>query len=88
LSAVGRGSGIKSTIALSPQDVEVERLVMGLRINDGLDVADVSNVLSSSKVSELCDDGFMWNSDNRIGATPKGRLVLNRLIADCFIDDI
>ena len=56
---------------------------MGLRLTEGLYVADVINVLDTHRVEEMTADGLLWRSENKIGATKTGRAVLNHLITQC-----
>jgi oxygen-independent coproporphyrinogen-3 oxidase len=54
---------------------------MGLRLLEGLYIDDVSNLVDWPKFNSLLDDGLVWKVQNRIGATPEGRPVLNYLIS-------
>ena len=81
LTAVSNGSGIKERTLLSPLDIEDERLIMGIRLVDGLDIDDVANLVDWTRFSALEDEGLVWRSDTRIGATTTGRPVLNYLIS-------
>jgi len=81
LKAVDAGSGIKVKEGLSIPDVGEERLIMGLRLLEGIDIEDVSDVLDWPRLQSLTEEGYIWQSDRRIGATPKGRPLLNHLIS-------
>jgi len=81
LKAVDAGSGIKVKEGLSIPDVGDERLIMGLRLLEGIDIEDVSVVLDWPRLQSLTEEGYIWQSDRRIGATPKGRPLLNQLIS-------
>jgi len=81
LKAVDAGSGIKVKEGLSIPDVGDERLIMGLRLLEGIDIEDVSVVLDWPRLQSLTEEGYIWQSDRRIGATPKGRPLLNHLIS-------
>ena len=81
LKAVDEGTGIRSTSALDLQDIADERLIMGLRLKEGILLDDVSEFVDRDRLDELTSDGFIWQADNRIGATDTGRPVLNYLIA-------
>ncbi|MCI5113106.1 MAG: radical SAM family heme chaperone HemW [Marivita sp.] len=81
LTAVSNGSGIKERTLLSPLDIEDERLIMGIRLLEGLDIDDVANLVDWTRFSALEDEGLVWRSDVRIGATTTGRPVLNYLIS-------
>lgn len=81
LKAVSEGTGVKENTILSAVDIADERLIMGLRLLEGLDFDDVSNLVDWPKFNSLLDDGLVWKDQNRIGATPEGRPVLNYLIS-------
>ncbi len=81
LNAVSHGNGIKTANSLSPLDIADERLIMGLRLSEGLNVEDVAPQIDWPRLERLLNDGFIWQKDNRIGATKAGRPVLNYLIS-------
>lgn len=81
LSEVVAGTGIRESTTLSLLDVADERLIMGLRLLEGLQIDDVKDVIDQSRLRDLLSDGLIWSENNRIGATATGRPVLNYLIA-------
>lgn len=81
LAAVESGTGIRSTEPLSPQDVADERLIMGLRLSEGLYLDDVSEILDWAKLEQLHSESLIWRDAKRLGATQQGRPVLNYLIS-------
>lgn len=81
LKAVTEGTGIKDTLLLPPLDIADERLIMGFRLKEGLLIDDVTGIIDRDRLESLTVDGLIWQQDSRIGATPKGRPVLNYLIA-------
>jgi oxygen-independent coproporphyrinogen-3 oxidase len=82
---VDQGNGVNEVDDLSPQDVAEERLIMGLRLQEGLYIDDVTDVLDWARVKSLCDDGYLWKSETQIGATEKGRPLLNYLISQAAL---
>ncbi|SHH61038.1 oxygen-independent coproporphyrinogen-3 oxidase [Marivita hallyeonensis] len=81
LKAVSDGTGIRSSSSLNQQDIADERLIMGLRLSEGLHIDDVSEILDEPRLHALIEDGLVWKSDTHIGATEKGRPLLNHLIS-------
>ena len=81
LTAVASGNGIREEHALTLLDVEDERLIMGLRLSEGLLIDDLQQVLDENRLNDLEEDGLIWRDADRIGATKIGRPVLNYLIA-------
>ena len=76
------GSAYSLETPLDPQDVAYERLIMGMRLSEGLAVEDVETVLDAESLRELEAQGLVWKDGSRIGATGRGRPLLNRLIAE------
>jgi oxygen-independent coproporphyrinogen-3 oxidase len=83
LKAAAVGSGEKLRSCMTSQDIAEERLIMGLRLKEGLHVEDVASILDRSRFDDLMAEGFVWQSEDRIGATPKGRPLLNHIITQC-----
>lgn len=83
LKALAVGSGEKLRSCMTSQDIAEERLIMGLRLKEGLHVEDVASILDRSRFDDLMAEGFVWQSEDRIGATPKGRPLLNHIITQC-----
>ncbi|MBI1360593.1 MAG: radical SAM family heme chaperone HemW [Alphaproteobacteria bacterium] len=84
IDAVRRtGVGWASSESLSALDQARERLSMGLRLVDGLALADISSLgygLDESALSELAALGLVRRSETGIALTPKGRLTADRIV--------
>jgi putative oxygen-independent coproporphyrinogen III oxidase len=81
-----RGDGIASEESLSAEDSAEEYLLMGLRLSEGIDLRRLAafngNALDDTRIAALEAEGLLARRDTRLAATPKGRLVLNRLILE------
>ena len=61
---------------------------MGLRLAEGIDAAALAKrfgletIVNWSAVDRLRDSGHLARTGTRIAATPVGRLVLNRILAE------
>jgi oxygen-independent coproporphyrinogen-3 oxidase len=57
-----------------------------LRLSEGIDLKRLANIyrrdLDETRMSALASDGLLKRDGDRLAATPKGRLVLNRLILE------
>ena len=87
LSAVAtRGSGEEPREALSDEDRAVEYLMMSMRLSEGTDTGRFAALRGSSlpedRINTLIQQGFLTKSEDRLKATPAGRLVLNRLLLE------
>jgi oxygen-independent coproporphyrinogen-3 oxidase len=84
------GKPLKINSKITSQDQAVEHLLMGLRLAEGVDLKRHQKLsgapLQKSRIQHLCDLGLLSHRDDRIAATPSGRLVLNRIIAT-LLDD-
>ncbi len=80
------GHGLTSDETLSAEESAEEYLLMGLRLAEGIDLDRLAaidgRVLDETRLRALEGDGFITRHGSRLAATPKGRLVLNRLILE------
>lgn len=93
LAAIDRaGHGLSEEAPLSPREAANEALVMGLRLTEGLDPAQlaarfgVNDIVDWGKVDRLVDSGHAARSNGRIAVTADGRLVLDRVLAEIAAD--
>ena len=80
------GHGIEQDEALTPQNSADEYLLMGLRLAEGIDEKRLAAIdgrkLDEARLQYLQAKGLVRRSSNRVQATDKGRLVLDRLIVE------
>jgi putative oxygen-independent coproporphyrinogen III oxidase len=80
------GHGLASDDVLSPGEAAEEYLLMGRRLSEGIDLNRLAAIdrrgLDQDRVSALASQGLLVRDGNRLAATAKGRLVLNRLILE------
>ena len=83
------GNGIAESLEISSAEAAREHLLMGLRLTEGIDLdayrARWSAAPDAARITALADDGFLVRNGARIAATAKGRLVLNRVIAELAV---
>jgi putative oxygen-independent coproporphyrinogen III oxidase len=80
-----RCHGFVEQVALSRQQQADEALLMGLRLDEGLDLVQLQRVGGviprEATINELVDYGLIERLDaNRIKATARGRFILNELV--------
>ncbi len=76
----GTGFGLESRETLSPREAAEERLLAGLRITDGVPLADLAALeIPAARLADLIGLGLIAADPERLRATPAGRLVLDRL---------
>ena len=80
------GHGIVEEEALDSREAADEALVMGLRLAEGIDAGSLEQrfrtpIVNWHAVQRLKDTGLLEVDDQRVRATPQGRLVLDSLLA-------
>ena len=80
------GHGLEGRDTLTEQEAAEERLLMGLRIDEGVLRTDLAP-LPMSALSDLVQAGLIQANEARLYATPAGRLVLDRVIAELAASD-
>jgi len=67
-------------------DIRSEYLLMSMRLSEGADLSRLTRIGAAGPDPEaidmLCEEGLLWRSGSRIGATAKGRPLLNALLRD------
>lgn len=72
--------------SLSPEKKAVERLALGLRMDEGVSLADVASVVDTEEAARLQQNGFLGNDGDRIFLTREGRFVANEVCARLMRD--
>lgn len=71
---------------IAPRDAAREHLMMALRLSEGLDLAAYRSrwgeALEAKRLDTLAQHGVASVESGRLRATPRGRLILNTLIAE------
>ena len=79
------GHGLIEQRQVAPEDASREHLLMNLRLAEGLDLADYrarwDRDIASERVTPLIEEGLLRQDAERLTVTPRGRLVLNAVIA-------
>ncbi len=84
------GHGIADEFPLPPQEQVSEALLMGLRLNEGIDLTGLARRFAL-RPEQLCDmakagfyedQGLVWRRDSRIGVTDSGIPLLDGLLSE------
>ncbi|RBI84676.1 coproporphyrinogen III oxidase [Rhodosalinus halophilus] len=90
LSAVERGATCESRTPIPAREQAGEYLMMGLRISDGIDLGRYSALAGAppdpARVAALSQAGLVETDGKFLRATPDGRLLLNRIVAELLPD--
>jgi oxygen-independent coproporphyrinogen-3 oxidase len=80
-----KGHGLVEMTEIAPEDAAREHLLMNLRLAEGIDLASYrarwNRAPDAARIASLVSEGLLTFEDERLIATPRGRLVLNSLIA-------
>jgi oxygen-independent coproporphyrinogen-3 oxidase len=82
------GNGLSKWDPIAPREQATERLLMGLRLSEGVEMAMFSgpgDVISPPGLARLEAGGFLKTQQGRLMATPQGRLVLNAVLRDLLV---
>jgi len=74
---------------VSVEDQYVERLLMGLRLSDGVELqrlSSSSDLMAASQVVELRESGLISSNKTHLWVTPKGRPLLNAILRKLLED--
>ena len=91
LAAVARsGAGIAEELPLSPQQQAAEALLMGLRLGEGVDLADIATrtglpaaaIVDQDRIARLRKQGLVDSDGDRLHVAPAGRLLLDAILAE------
>ncbi|MEM9756471.1 MAG: radical SAM family heme chaperone HemW [Pseudomonadota bacterium] len=75
------GHGERPREMLSPADRAVEYILMGLRLSEGITLTRVPDgTIDTERCNDLISDGFLWRDGTKLGATARGRPVLNTVL--------
>ena len=66
---------------------QTERLMLGLRLADGVPIAEVADVLNRSALERLVQIGIATTTDDTIRLDRRGRMLLHDCVADLLDDD-
>ncbi len=73
------GRAVSKEERLTPENIRLERLMMGLRLKEGIRIAGVE---ITKNVERLIADGFLAIHGGRLRATARGWRVLNTVLGD------
>lgn len=80
MEAVDSGSGECLRYTLSQDDEETERVMMGMRLREGLSKDSLLNYFC--KINDLIESGLLNDDGSTVSATRRGQLVLNSVIKE------
>lgn len=91
-----RGHGIAEQRMLSLNDQAAEALLMGLRLDEGIDIAALSQrfelsenaLIKADKLEQYEALGMMWQKGARIGVAAPGKPLLDALLGEVVADSL
>ncbi|MXQ08253.1 coproporphyrinogen III oxidase [Alphaproteobacteria bacterium GH1-50] len=87
ITAVESGNGENNRQSVSPDDIQAERLMMGLRLTEGVPVEDIAPDFLSRvhEINELMESPALDVSNGRLRVTSSGRPVLNAVLRELLV---
>jgi putative oxygen-independent coproporphyrinogen III oxidase len=83
LAALARnGHGIVEETALTPHDEALEKLLMGLRLRDGVLLAEVEPALDQTGLARMEKQGLVTRTADRLTVAPRGMLLLDAILGE------
>jgi oxygen-independent coproporphyrinogen-3 oxidase len=80
------GVGFQTREALTPREAAEERVLLGLRIAEGVARAELAALaIPEARIADLIALGLLADDPERLRATAAGRLVLDRLTAELAV---
>ncbi len=87
------GHGLSEERALAPAERAAEALMMGLRLGEGVDLAEIAmrtdsaqaSLIDDEAVARLASHGLLVREENRLTVTPQGMLLLDGILAEIVI---
>jgi len=85
------GHGLQVEHALSPRERATEALLMGLRLDEGVDLANltrktgITDLIDPKAEQRLTALGFTTRTADTLRVTPAGMLLLNAILADLVV---
>lgn len=79
IAGIKNGQTISESETLTEEQKHIERIMLGLRTSEGIDIQDIANV---TKLDDYLRRGLLRKANNRIIATIHGLNILNRIIED------
>jgi oxygen-independent coproporphyrinogen-3 oxidase len=81
--------GLERWDRVTPQEQGTERLLMGLRLSEGVELAPVEHALrrplSPARIEALQRQGLLAYENGRLRTTASGRLVLNAVLKELLL---
>jgi oxygen-independent coproporphyrinogen-3 oxidase len=83
LKALARnGHGIAEEVPVAPKDAAIERLLMGLRLREGVELGKITGALDAIAVGRLVQQGLIATKGGRLRTLPPGRLLLDAILGE------
>jgi putative oxygen-independent coproporphyrinogen III oxidase len=81
--------GLERWDRVSPQEQGTERLLMGLRLSEGIDCEPIERALgrplSPARLQAMQEQGLLTTTNGRLRTTASGRLVLNAILKELLL---
>ena len=80
-----QGHAIQQEQQLSKKDIQIERLMMGLRLKEGVLSSTVEEVVNTKMLASLKNKGLVWQKNGKLGTTKQGWLLHNKIMHELLL---
>jgi len=84
-AVVSRGTGVETVEEVFAEERAVEKLMMGLRLTNGVDISGLYSVINNSVLNDLCVSGHLDKVGHQVRMTAKGRPLLNFILGKLVV---
>ena len=77
-------SPIADNEELTPAQIAVESILLGIRMREGLEIAALSSA-QIDRLANYAESAYVKITDNRVVLTPTGRLIADRIVREITI---
>lgn len=77
-------NAVQNSEALSPKQIAIEKLIMGLRLSEGIDITDLMEFIDKSNLENNLNLNLLELHNNKLRPTNKGKLLLNSIVSSLF----
>ncbi|MTA58683.1 MAG: coproporphyrinogen III oxidase, partial [Actinobacteria bacterium] len=69
---------------LTPEQIAVESIMLGIRMREGLEISALSSA-QIDRLANYAENAYLEITDNRVVLTPTGRLIADRIVREITI---
>ncbi len=76
------GNAVQSRMLRTVKEQAIEKIIMGLRLKDGIDISNITQYVNLAKIQNLINGNILKFENNILRTTKTGKLVLNSILGE------